>query len=42
MIFNQTKEREEVEEAHLMEYSEFNKNWDQNLAEIEQNDQKAV
>lgn len=26
---NQEKEREEVEQAHIMEYQEFNKNWDE-------------
>ena len=40
-IFNQTKEREEVEQAHLMEYQEFNKNWDETLGQIEQNDNMA-
>lgn len=32
LIYNQTKEREEVEQAHIMEYQEFNKAWDENLA----------
>lgn len=38
LIFNQTKEREEVEQAHIMEYQEFNKQWDDTLAQIEQQD----
>ncbi len=38
MIYNQTKEREEVEQAHIMEYQEFNKNWDENLQQVEAND----
>ena len=42
MIYNQTKEREEVEQAHIMEYQEFNKNWDDNLAQLEAQDQEAV
>ena len=42
MIFNQTQEREEVERAHIMEYQEFNKNWDQTLAQIEAQDQAAI
>lgn len=42
LIFNQTKEREEVEQAHIMEYQEFNKNWDENLGQIEQQDQQAL
>ena len=36
LIYNQTKEREEVEQAHIMEYQEFNKNWDDTLAQMEQ------
>lgn len=42
LIYNQTKEREEVEQAHIMEYQEFNKNWDDNLQQIEANDQAAI
>ena len=38
LIFNQTKESEEVEQAHIMEYQEFNKNWDDNLAQMEAQD----
>ena len=38
LIFNQTQEREEVEQAHIMEYQQFNKTWDDTLAEIEQKD----
>lgn len=42
LILNQTREREEVEQAHLMEYQEFNKNWDNTLAQIEGQDQQAI
>ena len=42
LIFNQTREREEVEQAHIMEYQEFNKNWDNVLAQIEAQDQEMV
>ena len=42
LIYNQTKEREEVEQAHIMEYQEFNKNWDDTLAQIEMQDQQAI
>lgn len=42
LIYNQAREREEVEEAHLMEYQDFNKRWDEALAQIEQQDQQAV
>lgn len=42
LVFNQSREREEVEQAHIMEYQEFNKNWDQTLAQIEAQDQQAL
>jgi hypothetical protein len=42
LIYNQTREREEVEQAHIQEYQEFNKNWDMTLAQIEAQDQQAV
>lgn len=42
LIFNQTREREEVEQAHIMEYQDFNKNWDQVLAQIEAQDQEMI
>ena len=28
LLYGQAKEREEVEQAHILEYQEFNKNWD--------------
>ena len=31
LAMNQAKEREEVEQAHIIEYQEFNKNWDDML-----------
>ena len=42
LIYNQTREREEVEQAHIMEYQEFNKQWDDTLAQIEEQDHQAV
>jgi len=39
LIYEQAREREEVEQAHLMEYQDFNKRWDEALAQIEQQDQ---
>lgn len=42
LIYNQTREREEVEQAHILEYQEFNKHWDETLAQCEQEDQNAV
>ena len=29
LAYAQAKEREEVEQAHILEYQEFNKNWDE-------------
>lgn len=31
-----------MEQAHIMEYQEFNKNWDMVLAQIEAQDQEAI
>lgn len=42
LIYNQTNERQEVEQAHLQEYEDFNKNWDATLIQIEDQDHKAV
>lgn len=42
LIYDQAREREEVEQAHLMEYQDFNKRWDDALAQIEQQDQQAI
>lgn len=42
LIYDQAREREEVEAAHLMEYQDFNKRWDEALAQIEQQDQQAI
>lgn len=42
LIYEQAREREEVEQAHLMEYQDFNKRWDEALAQIEQQDQQAI
>lgn len=42
LIFDQAREREEVEQAHLMEYQDFNKRWDEALAQMEAQDQQAI
>ena len=42
LIFNQTNEREQVEQAHIEEYQKFNATWDENLGQIEQEDQQAI
>lgn len=31
LVYDQAREREEVEQAHLMEYQDFNKRWDEAL-----------
>jgi len=36
LLFNQAKEREEVEQAHILEYQEFNKNWDDLMAKTQE------
>mmetsp|Transcript_23122 Transcript_23122/g.17539 ORF Transcript_23122/g.17539 Transcript_23122/m.17539 type:complete len:151 (+) Transcript_23122:215-667(+) len=36
MAMNQAKEREEVEQAHILEYQEFNKNWDEVMHKTEE------
>ena len=38
LIFDQAREREEVEQAHLMEYQDFNKRWDDALSQMEAQD----
>ena len=35
LIYEQAREREEVEQAHLMEYQDFNKRWDELLGQNE-------
>ena len=35
LVYDQARERDEVEQAHLMEYQDFNKRWDEALAQIE-------
>jgi len=31
LIFNQTQQREECEQAHIKQYQEFNQQWDEDL-----------
>ena len=42
IIMNQAKEREEVEQAHVMEYQDFNKQWDDILMQEEQKNADAI
>jgi hypothetical protein len=40
LVYNQTREREEVEQAHIIEYQEFNKQWDMALNQAEMDNQE--
>lgn len=42
LLYSQARERDEVEQAHIMEYQEFNKSWDDTLAQMESQDQQAM
>ena len=42
MIMNQAKEREEVEQAHVMEYQDFNKQWDDILMQEEDRNSNQI
>ena len=42
LLYNQAREREEVQQAHIMEYQEFNKNWDDTLGQMENQDQTGM
>lgn len=42
MFLNQAKEREEVEQAHIMEYQEFNKNWDEVMKKTEEEHEQLL
>ena len=42
MAMNQAKEREEVEQAHILEYQEFNKNWDEVMKKTQEEHEMLV
>ena len=42
LAMNQAKEREEVEQAHIIEYQEFNKNWDDMIGKTQEEHEMAV
>lgn len=42
MLDHQGKEREEVEQAHLLEYQEFNRTWDDVMAKTTEEHQIMV
>ena len=39
---NQEKEKQEVEEAHFMEYQEFNNRWDSEMAKTQQDNSEQI
>ena len=42
LIFNQTQQREECEQAHIKQYQEFNEQWDQDLLQTQKEDGQAL
>lgn len=42
LIFNQTQQREECEQAHIKQYHEFNQQWDDDLLQTQQEDAQAL
>ena len=42
LIFNQTQQREECEQAHIKQYQEFNQQWDEDLLQTQKEDAEAL
>jgi len=42
LLFNQTQQREECEQAHIKQYHEFNQQWDDDLLQTQQEDAQAL
>ena len=42
LIFNQTQQREECEQAHIKQYQEFNQQWDEDLLQTQKEDSQAL
>lgn len=42
LVFNQTQQREECEQAHIKQYQEFNQQWDEDLLETQKEDAQAL
>lgn len=42
LVFNQTQQREECENAHIKQYHEFNQQWDDDLLQTQQEDAQAL
>lgn len=38
LVFNQAQQREECEQAHIKQYSEFNQQWDEDLMQTQKED----
>lgn len=36
------QEKEEIEQAHLLEYQEFNKNWDDNMTQSQEQHEEVL
>ena len=42
LVFNQTQQREECEQAHIKQYQEFNQQWDEDLLQTQKEDAQAL
>ena len=42
LVFNQTQQREECEQAHIKQYQEFNQQWDEDLLQTQKEDGQAL
>lgn len=42
LIFNQTQQKEECEQAHIQQYQQFNQQWDEDLLQTQQEDAQAL
>ena len=42
LMFNQTQQREECEQAHIKQYQEFNQQWDEDLLQTQKEDAQAL
>ena len=42
LIFNQTQQKEECEQAHIQQYQQFNQQWDEDLLQTQKEDAQAL
>ena len=42
LVFNQTQQREECEQAHIKQYQEFNQQWDDDLLQTQKEDGQVL